>query len=61
MPPTGGFVLARGVDRATLDGLIAQDPFTVGGVAEWDVHELSPTGGTAALLGALAPDGQPGG
>ena len=56
VPPTGGFVLARGVDRATLDAVIAEDPYTVGGVAEWDVHELSLTDGTPDLLAALVPD-----
>ena len=55
VPPTGGFVIARGVDRAALDAVLAEDPFTVGGVAEWDVHELSPTGGAPDLLALLSP------
>jgi uncharacterized protein YciI len=55
VPPTGGFVIARGMDRAALDAVLAEDPFTVGGVAEWDVHELSPTGGAPDLLSVLSP------
>ncbi len=54
VPRTGGFILARGVDRAAVDAAIAADPFTTGGVAEWDVLELAPTGGEPALLAALA-------
>jgi uncharacterized protein YciI len=55
VPPTGGFVIARGMDRAALDAVLAEDPFTVGGVAEWDVHELSLTGGAPDLLAVLSP------
>jgi uncharacterized protein YciI len=53
VPPTGGFILARGMDRATLDAVLAEDPFTVSGVAEWDVRELAVSGGSPDLLGAL--------
>jgi uncharacterized protein YciI len=55
VPPSGGFIIGHGMDRPTLDAVIAEDPFTVGGVAEWDVHELSPTGGSPELLSALSP------
>ena len=55
VPPTGGFVIARGMDRAALDAVLSEDPFTVGGVAEWDVHELSLTGGAPDLLSVLFP------
>jgi uncharacterized protein YciI len=57
VPPSGGFVVARGLDRAELDAVLAEDPFTTGGVAEWVVHELAPSGGAPALLGALSGDG----
>jgi uncharacterized protein YciI len=53
VPPSGGFILARGLDRAALDAVLAGDPYTVGGVAEWDVQELSPSGGLPHLLAAL--------
>jgi uncharacterized protein YciI len=55
VPPTGGFIIARGMDRAALDALLSEDPFTVGGVAEWDVRELSLTGGAPDLLAVLLP------
>ena len=54
VPPTGGFVLARHVDRATLDGVLAEDPFSVAGVAEWEVRELSVTGGLGELVAVFA-------
>ena len=53
VPPSGGFVLARGLDRAALDAVLAEDPYTVGGVAEWDVRELAPSGGLPHLVAAL--------
>jgi uncharacterized protein YciI len=54
VPPTGGFILARGMDRATLDGVLAEDPFSVAGVAEWEVRQISVTGGASDLLAALS-------
>jgi uncharacterized protein YciI len=54
VPPTGGFILARGLDRAALDAVVAADPYTTGGVAEWTVHELAPNGGAPELLAALS-------
>jgi uncharacterized protein YciI len=54
VPPTGGFILARGMDRATLDGVLAEDPFSVAGVAEWEVRQISVSGGAPDLLAALS-------
>lgn len=54
VPPTGGFILARGLDRAALDAVIADDPYTVGGVAEWEVRELALSGGDPAAVSALS-------
>lgn len=56
VPPTGGFILARGMDRATVDSVLAEDPFSVAGVAEWDVREISVSGGVPDLLAALSGD-----
>jgi uncharacterized protein YciI len=63
VPPSGGFVVARGLDRAGVAEVLAEDPFTTGGVARWDVHELALTGGLPALLTVLSGDGgaEPGG
>jgi uncharacterized protein YciI len=57
VPPTGGFVLARNMDRDTVDGVLAEDPFSVAGVAEWEVRELSVTGGVAELVAMLSGGG----
>ena len=54
VPRTGGFVLARAADRAEVDALLAEDPFTSGGVAEWTVHQLSLTGGDPEVVTALS-------
>lgn len=51
--PSGGFILAGGLDRAALDALLAEDPYTVGGVAEWEVRELAPSGRVPSVLAAL--------
>jgi uncharacterized protein YciI len=56
VPPTGGFILARGMDRATVDSVLAEDPFSVAGVAEWEVRQISVSGGAPALLTALSGD-----
>ena len=53
VPRTGGFILAWLADRAEVDAVLAEDPFTSGGVATWTVHQLAPTGGDAALLALL--------
>jgi hypothetical protein len=53
-------ILARGLDRDGLDAVLAEDPYTVGGVAEWDVRELSPSGGLPHGLAALT-EAHPGG
>jgi uncharacterized protein YciI len=53
VPRTGGFVLARAADRAEVDALLAEDPFTTGGVAEWTVHQLQLTGGDPTVVAAL--------
>ncbi|MEZ0069210.1 uncharacterized protein YciI [Streptacidiphilus sp. MAP12-20] len=43
VPRTGGIVLAGGLDRAALDALLADDPFSKGGVARYDVVEFTAT------------------
>lgn len=53
VPRTGGFVLARAADRAEVDALLAEDPFTTGGVATWTVVQLAVTGGDAQVVAAL--------
>ncbi|ARO31691.1 YciI-related domain-containing protein [Rhizobium sp. NXC14] len=42
VPRTGGAILAIG-DRATIEAYVAADPFTVHGVAEYEITELAIT------------------
>jgi uncharacterized protein YciI len=51
-PPTGGVLLLRG-DRASVQALLAEDPFAVHGVADYALYEFTPTM-TAPGLEALA-------
>ena len=51
-PPTGGVLLIRGT-RAQAEALLADDPFAVHDVADYALHEFTPTM-TAAGLEALA-------
>lgn len=55
VPRTGGFVLARAADRAEVDSLLAEDPFTEGGVCEWTVSEVAVSGGDPRVVAALSP------
>ena len=59
VPRTGGFVLARAADRAEVDAVLAEDPFTSAGVATWTVAQLAPSGGDPALVALLRGE-QPG-
>jgi uncharacterized protein YciI len=54
-PPTGGFMLARGVARAELESLLANDPFRRNGLLTHAILELTPTRWSAALA-SLADD-----
>lgn len=49
VPPTGGFMLARGVTREGLDALLASDPFRLQDLLVHDVVELQPTRWIEAL------------
>lgn len=40
IPRTGGVILARG-ERATIEAMCAHDPFTVHGIAEYDITEAA--------------------
>lgn len=40
VPRTGGVVLARG-DRATIEAMCAADPFTIHGIAEYEIIETA--------------------
>ncbi|MEI1249119.1 YciI family protein [Rhizobium aouanii] len=42
VPRTGGVILAIG-ERAAIEAYVAADPFTIHGVAEYDITELAVT------------------
>jgi uncharacterized protein YciI len=41
IPRSGGVILVKCSDRAELDRIIAEDPFTIGGVAEYEITEFA--------------------
>ncbi|MCW6512162.1 YciI family protein [Lichenifustis flavocetrariae] len=43
VPPTGGFMLVRGISRDDLEGLLATDPFRLNGLLAHTIVELAPT------------------
>jgi uncharacterized protein YciI len=43
VPRQGGFILAVSEDCASMEAVIAQDPFVRGGVAEYRVLQVQPT------------------
>ncbi len=43
VPRTGGIILALCDSRAAIDQIIAEDPFNIHGLAEYEVTEFIPT------------------
>ena len=43
VPRQGGFILAVSDSRASMEAVVAQDPFVRGGVAEYRVLQVQPT------------------
>lgn len=41
VPRSGGVILARALDRASLERILAEDPFAVHGAAEYEVLEFT--------------------
>jgi uncharacterized protein YciI len=54
-PPTGGFMLARGIGRAELESLLVTDPFRRDDLLTHAILELTPTRWSTALA-SLAED-----
>ena len=42
VPRTGGVILARG-DRQAIEAFVTEDPFTIHGIADYDVTEVALT------------------
>ena len=48
-PPTGGVLVASVPDRATLEAIIAEDPYVRGGVARTEIVEFNAINDRGAL------------
>ncbi|MFI0226708.1 YciI family protein [Streptomyces lydicus] len=49
VPRDGGVILAAGVDRTTVERIVAEDPFTVAGVCTYRITEFVATTTAPAL------------
>lgn len=49
VPRDGGVILAAGTDRATVERIVAEDPFSVDGVCEYRITEFVATTTAPAL------------
>ena len=49
-PRTGGVILARG-NKAEIDAIVAADPFTIHGVADYEITEVAVTRTAPGLEG----------
>ena len=55
VPRTGGVILARGLTRAELDEVLAEDPFHRAQVAQYEVIEFAPSKAAPGFEGRLQP------
>jgi len=53
-PRTGGVILARAENRATLEKVVTQDPFAQAGVVQYDIVEFAPTRAAAGFANLLS-------
>ena len=42
-PRVGGVIMIKAENRATVDSIIAQDPFNINGIADYQIVEFTPT------------------
>ena len=42
-PRVGGVIMMKANDRATVDSIIAKDPFHINGIADYQIVEFTPT------------------
>lgn len=42
-PRVGGVIMIKGESRAAVEAIIAQDPFNINGVADYQIIEFTPT------------------
>lgn len=55
VPRTGGVIIARGKDRAALESILTEDPFSKARVADYTVTEFVPKRHVANLTPVLNP------
>ena len=49
-PRTGGVIISKAANKQELEKIIAQDPFSMNGVAQYQIIEFEPTGCIDELL-----------
>lgn len=42
-PRVGGVIMIKANDRATVDAIIAKDPFNINGIADYQIVEFTPS------------------
>ena len=43
MPSVGGVIMIKANDRTAVEAIIAQDPFNINGIADYQIVEFTPT------------------
>ena len=43
MPRVGGVIMIKANDRTAVEAIIAQDPFNINGIADYQIEEFTPT------------------
>ena len=49
-PRVGGVIMMKGENRTAVDAIIAQDPFKINGIADYQIVEFTPTMSCDPLL-----------
>lgn len=55
VPRTGGVIIAQFANEGEVQRAIAEDPFTVYGIATYKVTQMQPTNSAEALKGVFLP------
>jgi uncharacterized protein YciI len=55
-PRTGGVIVVADMERATVDAILAEDPFAREGVSAYEILEFRPTKMAAAMKPFVATD-----
>ena len=52
-PRVGGVIMMKATDHASVDAIIAQDPFNINGIADYQIVEFTPTMFCESTLSAI--------